>query len=351
MSTTLLETPFNGVSAINEAVVTDSAPPANGAVVTDAYDQNAPFLRRQLTFFDNQASDFIFPQLKTPAIIPVDRQGGWNKYFTHAIRTAWGQADIMECCSKIPIVGMSQCEVHTEAVTIAAGASWCWSDLLYARQAGVNIEADNARLAQQAIYEKLEQLIWQGLTQRNVMGIFNNPTVNRVSMPDTLDNLHPTEVLTAITQMIAKVIGLTEGSGQPPNTLLLPPSIFGLLSSVYVGINIDQMLLSKITEMSPFINRIDWVADLETAGAGNTPIAFAFYNDPSYIKIRLPIDITRGDVYFDGKDYSVFWYLRYAGVRISDPTSVIAITNLTNPGTCSSVCASTAFPVFVKDDC
>lgn len=318
-------------SNVNEVV-------GDSQLVTDAADQNVIFLKRQLTEYEEN-QDYIFPEMKTPSIISVSTQGGWKTIFTHALKTPYAEKPvIMECCEKLPVVGYSQCEVESRAVTYAIAATWDWCDVQYAREAGEDIEGNKAMIAGQALYERLEEGIWHGESRRGVMGIMNNPTVNRVYMPQPLDATDPILVVEYLTHMIMKVISLTSGAGKPPNTLLVPPSVYSFLSSTRLrsidgGLGITLMD-AVLQSASPFLTRIDWVNELETAGIGGKPACFAFYNDPSHLRIRIPIDLTRanfgttGNVYFDGKQYSTFWYIRYGGVRMDDICSPFILEGL-----------------------
>ncbi len=327
-------------------------------IVNDGADQNVIFLKRQLTVYERN-EDFIFPEMRTPSIIPVNTTGGWNKFFTHALKTPYAEKPvILECCEKLPLVGYSQCEVESRAITYAIAAAWDWCEVNYAREAGEDIESNKAKIAAQALYERLEEGIWHGEYRRGVMGIFNNPTINRIYMPAPIDTVDPLLVAQYITTMLLKVIAITSGAGKPANTLLVPPSLYSFLVSTRLrsidgglGITLMDAILESA---SPFLQRIDWVVELETAGRGGRPAAFAFYNDPSHINIRIPIDLTRanfgttGNVYFDGKQYSTFWYIRYGGVRVDDVCSPFIIEGLFS-GDCNMYSQFNQSTTFLQD--
>ena len=320
--------------------------------VNDAPGSGSMFLNEELTHTDPITIEPVYTALKSPRIFPVDTTGGWSQFFQYSMLDAFGQADLIECCGEIPTVGFTRHTGFSSAVTLASGAKWCFTDEHYGQQANLNFRATQRRLAERAIYELLEHLIWHGRTDRNVMGILNNPIIPRVSFPKTLNNLHPTEILAQINFMIANTIAITGGSAAPPDTLLLPPSLYSQLASLPIGVNLDKILLTEIIRTSLSLRRVDWIPELETAGRGGRPIAVAFANDPSVIKVKIPVDIQQSREDDNGMHTSLFWYMRFGGVQVYDPTRIIIIDNIFNGGGgCNTICPTTSFPISVRSDC
>ena len=332
----------DGKSFATDAVVTKDGDNVNAVLspqaVNDAglgSDRTSLYARRQLTYLDPQVDEELFQELKTTSILPVDTAGGFNQYFTHQVREKWGEADILECCDHAPLVGMSQCEVTSRAINIGSAAKWCWSDVEYARQANLALDRELLMIADRAIFEKLEDLIWKGHSQLGVMGIINNKTIPSINLGD-MTTLHPVDVMNRILIAIAQVIGRNNGVGRAPDTLLLPPSIYALWSSSMLGMNYDRSLLSVIQEQSPFIQRIDWVHALETAGPNGTPVGFAFVNNRNYIKVRIPQDVMSLPLHWDGSNYCQTRKLRFAGVRVDNPSTALIIEGLQGANACYS---------------
>lgn len=319
-------------------------PVIKGSTVADSTDLNSVFLKQQLTYEDPDTDNEIFAELRTLMMLPVDTNGGWKQYFTHRVRSSWGNADIIECCGKAPLVGLSQCELTSEAITLASAAKWCWSDVERAREAGEPIERDYSDAARRAIYELLEELIWKGRSDLRVLGVMNNPVIPRLNFGANLGGLNPFDIIARIACAFANVVRRNQGAGAPPDTLALPASIYAMFASTIVGQNLDRMLLDVIQQQSPFINRIDWISALETAGQNGEPVGFAYKNDPSYIKVRVPVDITANQLHYDGSDYCQQWYMRFGGVRINNPSSMFILENLGVAGKGLGTCLTTCQP-------
>ncbi len=325
------------------------------AVEIDDFTSGSMYTNRQLTYTDPQEVGVVYPPTKTPSIMPVDVSGGWAKFFEHNVTSTWGSADIIECCNEVPKVGFSQCTVYSQAVTLASAMEWCFTDQHYSDYAGIDLVSRYRSLVDRALMELLETLIWEGFTKKNVMGILNNPVIPRVSMPE-ISSSHPTDIIFRIAFLIANTVAITKGAGRPPNTLLLPPSLYSQLSSLTTGINMDKVLLDMLRTVSPYLEFIDWVPALETAGRGGSPVAMAFYNSPDVLKVRLPFDVTGGDLYFNGTHYSRMFYMRFAGVEVFDPASTFIITDIfgnseCGQGGCSNICPTGSFPVYASGDC
>lgn len=334
---------------IKPEVVLDSSTsiprlPGEFSIVNDRGDLNSVFLRSQLTEMDPLVDEEIFTELKSLSILPVDTSGGWKQYFTHRIRSSWGRADIIECCGKAPLVGLSQCELTSEAITLASSAKWCWSDIERAREAGESLESDYQVAVRRAIYELLEELIWKGNSDLRVLGILNNPAIPRLNFGANLTNLNSMDILARLACAFANVVRVNQGAGNPPNTLLLPPSLYAMFASTIVGQDLNRMLLDVIQSQNPFIQRIEWVAALEDAGPNGEPIGFAFYNSPDYIKVRIPVDITQTEIHYDGSDYCQMSYLRYGGVRVNNPSSMFILTGMGVPGMGFGQCLKPVVP-------
>ena len=302
----------------------------NGTVV-DAGDGTAQYFRRQLVQFEEDEQELFSPNISS-TIFPVDRSGGWKKEFTYDVRSYHGEAVVAECCDEVPLVGVTRCRQSSYALTVQASAKWCWTDVEYAREAGENLEADFATAAQRAIDELLQKLIWEGHTNLGVTGILNNPGVNVINFGG-LDNIAET-IYIKLASIMARITTTLNGVGQRPNTWAVPPSVYALLSTAFAGRN-DVMLFERIQTM--FGIRIIEVPYLEYAGPKRSPISFMYYNDPQYIRIRFPKDITRlPTVTLCNNHYTVSWYARYAGVRLTYTQSAVIITGLTGQANCLS---------------
>lgn len=321
-------------SGATDVVVSDgSTPNANGQIVTDANPSGAYF-RRQLVQFEEDEETLFSPNISA-SIIPRDGDGGWKRDFTYAIKNTHGKADIVECCDDIPIVGLTRCEQSSKALTIAAGAKWCWTDVEYAREAGENLEADFAQVAQRAIDEKLEELIWSGETQMGVTGILNNPALNRINFTgigETSNDLYKKLAIVRNT-----VITNLNGAARRPDTWLVPPSLSALLDTSFIGVN-DQLLRDRIS--AQFNLNIVEIPYLEFAGRDGKPISMMMVNDRAYMRTRIPIDLTAMAPHFDGSHYCMMWFLRFAGVRTSYTDSVIILEGLQSDSACPLTYAS-----------
>lgn len=301
----------------------------NGSRVTDNSDANAQYFRRQLVQFEEDEETLFSPNI-TASVMPVDRTGGWKKEFTYGVKSYHGEAVIAECCDDIPLVGMTRCNQSSYALTIQASAKWCWTDIEYARAAGENLEADFAIAAQKAIDEKLEQLIWEGYTNLGVTGILNNPGINVINFGGM--GSFTESIYVKLARIYNTIVKSINGVGRRPDTWAVPPSVMALLQTSFVGRD-DVSLLSRI--QAQFSLRIIEIPYLEYAGPKRTPISLMFVNDRSYMRVRIPKDVTRlPQVTLCNNHYQVSWYLRYAGVRTTYTQSAVIITGLTGQNGC-----------------
>ena len=309
-------------SGVEKATITDSAPAKTGGIETFGDATSGQFFRRQLVELE-EAEEFLVSPNSTTLAFPTESRGGWKNDFVYAITRFYGQAVIAECCDTVPNVGISRCEVTSSALTIQTAAKWCWMDIERAREAGENLEADYLMGAQQALEDKLEELIWSGYTPLGVTGILNNPTINRINIGG-LGSISE-DLIKIIAQIRNTIVTKLNGRAQPPNTLAVPPSIYALMQTSVVGYN-DRSLMGEI--QARFGLMVMEIPYLEYAGMGGTPIMAMYRREPNYVRIRIPFDSQPLPVHYDGSHYCRRWFSRFAGVRINQPETFVIVEGL-----------------------
>ena len=301
-------------------VTLDAGMPANPvSVVTDQ--ASSLFFREQLTQLEESDTYQVSPNLTTLAFA-TDNSGGWREDYKWFVDDSYGEATISECCGETGVVGRSRCAVTSSALTIEIAASWCIYDVFRARTANEDLEGDYISIARQRLDKKLEELIWSGYTPLGVMGLFNNPTINRINVGGL--GYVSTDLKKVLARVRNTIVRKLNGRALPPNTLAVPPSVYAMMQVSVVGNN--DMPLMDVVQNSLNLRVIE-IPYLEYADNGKPAMAM-YRDDRDYVRLRVPFDTVALPTHFDGSHYCRKWFTRFGGVRVTTPESFAIITGL-----------------------
>ena len=118
--------------------------------------------------------------------------------------------------------------------------------------------------------------------------------------------------------MVNAVMGPTSAR-EVPDTLLLPIEQYNDIATRRIGEAGEKTLMKYILENSPYIKRIDWLAELKNFGAGDTNRALIGRFDEEHITLEIPQPFEQFDAQQEGMEFTIPCHSECAGVIIYYP--------------------------------
>jgi hypothetical protein len=291
---------------------------------SDAY-----FLRQELEFMLNREITTEYPEKKARRVFPINTQGGWAQEISYTAYDRVGRARIVTCANDWPRVSLGGvCKWTSPVVNIGSGFEICFEDIQAARYANKPLESRLMGAVREAIMEEENRLVWYGDSASALLGIANNPYIPRQVAAFPIDCTSTADQILKVLHTAANyAIVATLGAGQPPDTMLLPISIWTYLSSTYLntGNSSNVTILQAFLQTNQFISKIDWIPELETLGVGGTRAIFFYHSDPRSIEIRLPVDFLALPAFWNGLSTEINFMERYGGMWLYYPARALLL--------------------------
>jgi hypothetical protein len=209
------------------------------------------------------------------------------------------------------------------------GASYGYSiqEIRRAQMAGMPLESRRAMTARQAIDDKIDAIAWSGDTASNLSGFIGYSGISEYTVTSGTGGLKTwasktaDEILKDMNGAVHYVVEATNGIEQP-NTMLLPLSQYNLIQTKRLGDGSDETVLSYYLKTNQYIKRIEWVVELDGAGAGSTDRVVVFVNDAMHLTLELPAPFETFEADKKGMEYSIPCMARTAGMIVYYPASV-----------------------------
>lgn len=285
-------------------------------------------LREQLTSVRNQAIEIQFPEYKARDYIPLKTDtnpGAQFVEFQILERQGRGKivADYAKDFPRVGLVGTS----HIGTIK-SLGASYGYSvqELRAAVMAGQPLNARLARASKQSIVELENQIAWFGDDANRLYGVFNNPNVPRAIAPAGVAGVAwelktPDEIIADMNQIVN---GVSENSLGvfTANVLLLPLTCYNIISSTPRSAVSDTTILDWFMRNTPYISRISWLNELETASTTGGRMALAYKLDKDVLELDIPKDFEVFPEQVEGMEMKHPCHSRIAGVHIYQPLAL-----------------------------
>ena len=299
-----------------------------------------PNLKREDNIFFARELEHIIPEQfrHTPArinarrVFPIDRSAAPTaKSITWRQFQGSGRAQIIaDYAGDVNLVNVDGVEFTTGVRGIAVGAMWSIDEIRAARAHNRPLDRMQALEAREAMLREENRIAFLGDAAFNVQGLFSAGT----GIPQ---NPAPTggwtgataaDLIFADLNFGANTIPETTGDIEAPTTLLLPTSKYNLIVSRKHGVDSDRTIASLFTLNNPYVSEIIPVRELETAGAGGTPVAVFYERSPQKIRMQVPLDIEQFAPMQKNLSTLVLWHMKVGGLTIHKPASIHIMTGI-----------------------
>ena len=289
------------------------------------------FLERQLDYIKSQTYDVKYAELKARKLIPVSSEAdpGAEKIFYRQY-DQFGLAKIIHNYGDdLPRADVKGKEFFAKVQTLGASYGYNRKEMRSAVYGNVPLEQRRANSARRSIAQLENSLAFNGDADAGLVGFFNGTNVPTVTIPN--DGTGSSTAWADKTEaqilrdmnLVANTVSSQSLGVEVPDTLLLPLSSFNFVSSTPRSANSDTTILNYFLQNNPYIKQVEWVNELETAGAGSTRRMVAYRRDPEVLTMEVPQDFEQLELQIRNLEYIIPCEEYFAGCLIYYPLAIV----------------------------
>lgn len=255
------------------------------------------FVNGQRDIIEPIVNATVFPEVLYADLIPVDTSAPeWTRSITVRNSEMYGSAgwingnadDINVAGNKY---GESQSTVHMAGIGYAFG----YEELAASMANGVNLPNDDAIAARRVSEHFIDKVAFIGDEAKGMQGLLNTAGVTTISASGKFADATEDAILKDINRMLTGTATDT-GYQVPADTLLLPYETMYYLASTPLSSKSGGTLLSFIQQYNVYttttgrpltVRALSRLNGAATGGANDRAVAYA--NDPSVLKMQLPM--------------------------------------------------------------
>lgn len=242
------------------------------------------FLARQLDYLKTQAYEVEYSPMSAMAIFPVTNELPDDVMtFTYGIYDAVGMAKIIaDYSDDLPSVDANYREETGKIYRIGDSYHYSLDELKGAARTGRNLTDRKARAARKAFDTKLNDMIWKGDADHQILGVFQHPNVPvTVSAGWTTPQIANDELEGAI----QAIVSLTKGNHRA-TTIVIPPSVAKILNGLIPN-GAGYTYRRLFDENNP---NLTWLQayELEDYNGSGDRAVIVFENDPLNLSVEIP---------------------------------------------------------------
>jgi hypothetical protein len=291
---------------------------------------DAVIFEKQLEFVKSATYDEINSDLKAFTLLPVTSEmPDWATEMTWRAYKGYGAAKfIADMANDYPVAEVNGEEFTRKVHKIGLSYKYSEDELVKAAHAGVQLDARKAKAVARGIQEKLDSIAWSGDTSHNIPGFISYPGITEYTVPATGTSVTKTwstktsdQILTDLYGIMNAISTVTDAKEQA-NTIILPYAQYLLIKQKRLSDYSEKTVLSYFLSENPGVT-IDWLKDLDGAGAGSTDRYIAYNKSADKLALEIPQMMRQKEVFRTGVNvWMVPVEARIAGVIVYRPLSI-----------------------------
>jgi len=285
---------------------------------------------RQLEYIKAKTYDTKYKDLKAYMLIPISTEApNGATQITYRKFTGVGFAQIIsDYAQDFPRV-----DVYGEEVTIkikGIGDSFGYSikEIRSSQMAGTRLDQRRAKTAKQAIEQLINSIGLTGDSDFGLTGLLNYSGMTEytliadgVGSSKTWAAKTPDQIVRDVTGLVSAVVVPTNGK-EIPTILILPLTQYLYIANTRMTDGNSKTILQYIMENNPFLQQIEWVAELSTAGTGSTTRMMVYPKDENNLTMELPQPFEQFPPQQKGMEFEIPCHAETAGVLVYYPLSI-----------------------------
>lgn len=277
---------------------------------------------RQLEAIDARLYRVEYPELLGTKLIPVipGIPAGAEEY-TYRSAQELGRARITaNLAGDHPRVDVVGTETTSPIVNITASYGWSVQDMERSVLTGIPLDAERAMTARNVIAVGVNSLLLLGDSTVGVSGLYKDSGVAITSVSTGTWSSATAEQMLGDLQKLERTI-ITDSKGvERPDTLVLPPSLFGRVSTAKLPYS-DETALSFFLRTSQSVKGVEVDALLETAGVSSVARIVMYTRNPTKLGAVLSLEFAQEAPQAHGFEFVVPCRARCGGTAIRYPGS------------------------------
>ena len=259
-------------------------------------DAGIAFYISQLTNLEAKVYETLYPEIVFDELVPVNTSDPeWIDQVAYMSFNAVTMAKFIAANGR----DLPQSDIDASISYIPvnyAGNSYGYSleELRKAAAMRIPLDAAKARIAYRGARQFQQQIAFFGDASRNMQGLFNNSNVPLDNSTINWNTATGAEMVAALNSLLIKVWNQSQ-TRHVANTLLLPTSIWSIISSKRMDTGTDTTVLeffrrnnnsTGVTGQPLDIRAVLWLND---AGVGGVPRLLAYERNEDNLTMRMPI--------------------------------------------------------------
>jgi hypothetical protein len=281
------------------------------------------FFERELEHVKAVTYDIRFPALKGRQFVPVagDVDPGAESV-TYQQFDKVGRAKIISNNAKdIPRVDVNGVEFNRPVREVADAYGWTIKEVRSAAMAGRSLTTMRASAARRAIEQVIDDVAAVGAPDFGIAtGFTNDADVPQQVAPGLWPAATPDQILADVGDAIARISAATEDT-EEPNTVIVPPDRWALISTTPRSATSDTTILEFILRAFPQITAVEKWNRLQTAGAGATRRMVVYDRSADKLQQDIPSEFEQLPVQEQGIEFVVNALASTAGMAWFYPLS------------------------------
>lgn len=288
------------------------------------------FFQRECEVILNKIIETIYDELEALKYIPLaPAEGAGVERITWRSLTSVGVAKIIsDYATDIPSVEVYGAEQSMTVHQIAVSFGWAKHELEKAQRAGKSLLDWRSKAARLAMETKVNDMAWKGDAQYNIPGFINYPGItqhilalNEAGNSRKWVDKTEQEIADDINAMVDAIRNST-GQKENPDTILLPPKCYRLLTTHFIDQYKQKSLLQHLKECNPDITTWAPVNYLRDAGAGGVGRIMLYTNSSDKLEFHMPVPIANEAPERQGLRFSEILTADIGGTVVFMPQSV-----------------------------
>lgn len=263
-----------------------------------------PFVLAQGRNIEAQVYATRYPSFEYASVLPVVTEGNaWAIGTQFMTMDMAGEAKFLSgAAADMPFNQVTRGTASHDFAMIGSGWEWNLEEINQASLYGVNLNADKAVSATRSIERLLYDIAMKGSTEKGWSGFVNQGNVTTTNAPGTgtgsstyFKDKTPAQVLADLNGLLSGIARSTN-EVEFANTIALPPEVFDLLASTYVGEEASApTILARFQSNNVYTAatgqpiQIKRVRDLSTAASDGSGRVVAYRNERDVLRFHLPM--------------------------------------------------------------
>ena len=285
------------------------------------------FFNRELAYVKSKTYDAKLAELKGLSLIPISMEAGSgvNEIVYRQYRGVGFAKIIADYAKDFPRVDVYGEEQSVKVKGIGDSYGYSIQEIRQSQRAGKNLDQRRAMTARRAHDEQMNKMALKSDAVNGTNGLLDYPGITEVTLASdgtgsskTWASKTADQIVRDINNLVDAVMGPTSAR-EVPDTLLLPIKQYNDLATRRIGEAGEKTLLKYILENSPYIKKIDWLAELKQFGAGGTDRALIGRFDEDHITLEIPQPFEQFDAQQEGMEFTIPCHSECAGTIIYYP--------------------------------